>query len=295
MKRTAPQHLIPIAIISSVFLLMASCNIFNPTGSGRTVELNTKAKLIEAENYLRDGNNGNAEKLFNEVISEDSTLSKAYFGLAKAIFRKNEIDPLLLIELVDSFEDENPLQAAVNVSSRLPEENVEGVLLTRQALSRLIYRDSLQRIWNDSGIATPPYEEKDYPLTDGIITANRILIDYQILVAIETFNQLFDLALGIDCIPFIDEGCDFTQSALYQKALNSLPDREELIEQLYAMSDNFEEIALIAANMLDLDENGIIQYDGSTVIVDETLQEYITSADSLVNQFLDENLLNLGQ
>lgn len=294
-RRIRLFRLLQFAVVAA---FVAGCNIFNPSGSGATGELSIDAKMIEAENMLRKEENGKAARLFGEVLASDSSRSKAYFGLAKATMRIYEIEPKILLEFLDLFNDqEDPLAAAINLATTLHHRVINGMIATKEILEPLITRDSLQLIWEKEKRTVSPYNSSHYPLSDRVISGRRISIDYQILLAAETFvwmnrlkEEIFDAQRTdfLDCIPFVDEGCEFDPERLLEQAKNDTTLQKNLVEELTILTENIDQLTELTTGMLDLNTSGLLSEEMSTQVSDELIQIRLNETDSLLTDYLDQ-------
>lgn len=262
-RKTAKRAAAPVACI----LLLAGCNLFNPTGSHKASDLNDSAKLIEAENLLRDKKNSKAAQLYREVIESDSTRSKAYFGLAKAQLRMHGVGADYVLEFVQTFDDangKNPFLAATRHMRKVDPDKMAGIELAHGTLSKLARRDTLQARWAATGVPEEGYKAGDYPLTDGVVRYARIELDMELLVATQLFWQISRVSDGMgECVPFVDPACDLSQSKLFQSAIADTGLRDTANMIIGAIARNLDEIGNLSIDMLNASRDGVIGVDSN--------------------------------
>ena len=257
-RKTAQRAAAPIACI----LLLAGCNIFNPTGSGKTSDLGNNAKLIEAENLLRDKENSKAAQLYREVIESDSTKSKAYFGLAKAQLRMHDVDAPYVLEFIKTFDEngeQHPFLTATKHMRTVDENQIAGIELAHATLGVLARRDTLQQRFELDGTVARGYSASDYPLSDRIITYSRISLDIELLAASKVFNDLSKISVGIEtCVPFVDQDCDLGEATLFKDAIEDTALQDSVNQILERITANLDELEFLSLDMLNANHEGVI-------------------------------------
>ena len=255
------------AALAAGCLLLAGCNLFNPTGGHKASDLNDSAKLIEAENLLRDKKDSKAAQLYREVIESDSTRSKAYFGLAKAQLRMHDVGADYVLEFVQTFDDangKNPFLAATRHMRKVDPEKMAGIELAHGTLSKLARRDTLQARYLETGVPAEGYKDADYPLTDGVVRYARVELDMQLLGATQLFWEISRVTDGMDeCVPFVDPACDLSQSRLFQAAVADTGLRDTANMVVDAIARHLDEIGNLSIDMLNASRDGVIGVDST--------------------------------
>ena len=269
-------------------LLLAGCNLFNPTGEHQASDLSDDAKMIEAEKLLRDKENAKAAQLYREIIASDSTRSKAYFGLAKTQLRMHGVGADYVLEFVQTFDEKdgkNPFLAATKHMRRVDLEKIKGMELAHATLSQLIRRDTLQTRHERTGEIAEGYKASSYPLVDGIVGKARVELDAELLAATQLFWELSRISEGMDeCVPFVDPACDLSQSKLLKAAIADTGLRDTANMGIGAIARHLEEIGNLSIDMLNASRDGVIGVDSTiadmgTSVIQSTVDTMKTFAD----------------
>lgn len=204
-------------------LVVAGCNIFNPSGAGDPGETNLNQ---QGEEYFRRGQYAKAMQAFERAIAKDSTNSMAYYGYAKSAVQFYKLDKIGVINDVEATAKEPASFAFLQHSDSLLTLRLQASFHVRRVLGLLTDRDSLTRWYNyltDSSANVPGTDDYDslytqrrdfisqylvyasfpdstryrrpgsFPLTDFRMPARNILIDYTALELLYTITRLYDL------------------------------------------------------------------------------------------------------
>ena len=120
-------------------LLLAGCNIFNPSDDVSVDTSDASMLTYEGQNRFRDGEYQNAANYFKNAIKDDSTKSEAWFGLSKANLYLYCESPFNLIDNLDTDAD-IPL---MNLDSAEVAMYFKAVNSSLIPLRELVRRDSL--------------------------------------------------------------------------------------------------------------------------------------------------------
>ncbi|HKP97710.1 MAG TPA: hypothetical protein VJ385_18355 [Fibrobacteria bacterium] len=201
-------------------LVLAACNVFNPSGEGDAGE-SLDAQLTDGENYFRAQDYKSAYETFAAAIAADSTNSMAYYGFAKATMRYWEVNASTLLTEVSKAQDKSGipfitaddwtvtryLQATSKVRQAL------GIMTSRDTLTRWYYyakdpagkaalKDPLaaKRIafindyWEKADKEYAGYHKKsEFPLSDLKMGYQRIIADFGFVELIYAVTHLRDL------------------------------------------------------------------------------------------------------
>jgi len=135
--------------LALAFLLVVSCNIFNPSG---TTTVNTKdadALISYAEKQFQKAAYTDAADYFRKAILADSTKSEAYFGLAKSGLRAAGANPLKLLSLVSSSTSTSGTNSVPFMNEGMEMQNIyyKGMQAVDTSLKPLVNRDTLTELW----------------------------------------------------------------------------------------------------------------------------------------------------
>jgi hypothetical protein len=201
-------------------LILAACNVFNPSGEGQTGE-SRNAQLTEGENQFRAQDYLTAQETFAAAIASDSTNSMAYYGYSKAVMRYWQVNASTLLTEVSKAQDKSGipfitaddwtitryLQATSRVRLAL------GIMTHRDTLTRWYYysldpastaarKDPLaaQRIafikayWEKADKGFKGYYRKsEFPLSDLRMASSKIIADFGFVELIYAVTHLRDL------------------------------------------------------------------------------------------------------
>lgn len=126
-------------VLAIAALLIVSCNLFNPDGTGETGG-DADALLIEAQNYFRNAEYTKAYELFSKVVAEDPKHSEGYLGMAKAGMRMRGVNPMNLLKYVNVDSNEVPFMNSDNADKNI---FYQGMRLVDSVLAPLAHRDTL--------------------------------------------------------------------------------------------------------------------------------------------------------
>jgi hypothetical protein len=209
-----------IGSIALISLVMASCNIFNPSGKGDGGET-TDAHLVKGEDLFRDREFGASMESFARAIEQDSTSSLAYYGYAKAALRHYGLNASTILAEVDSAKAKSSIPF-LDASSEKLTRYLQATSKVRRALGELTRRDTLTRWWNYSRDTSSRMARKDqllrkriqfiqgyiqkgesgqagyhaaakFPLIDGAIAFEKVVVDYGFIELLYTLVHLRDL------------------------------------------------------------------------------------------------------
>ncbi|MDB5050143.1 MAG: putative lipoprotein [Fibrobacteres bacterium] len=204
----------------SLGLILAACNVFNPSGEGDS-GTSDAAQLTDGENFFRAQDYKSAYETFAAAIASDSTSSMAYYGYSKSVMRYWEVNASTLLTEVSKAQDKSGipfitasdwditryLQATSKVRVAL------GTLTERDTLTRWYYyslnptdknaaKDPLaaQRIafmtdyWDKADKGYAGYHKKSqFPLSDLKMGYQKVIADFGFVELIYAVTHLRDL------------------------------------------------------------------------------------------------------
>lgn len=132
-------------------LTLSSCqNLFNPSGTNQSTDLNADGLIDYGNSFLRKGDNVSAQEQFKAAIELDSTKSEAYYGYAKATLRIGGFNPLVLASASSSLNDTESDDTFQIISDLVGDEigdSADEIKETTTILSVLMKRDSINSLW----------------------------------------------------------------------------------------------------------------------------------------------------
>ncbi|MBF0432185.1 MAG: hypothetical protein HQK83_12950 [Fibrobacteria bacterium] len=267
-----------LSLLTGAFIFTA-CNIFNPSGEG-TLPESTEGMVSVGQSRLKDQDWSGAMEAFGKAIEADSTNSLAYYGYAKAVRFKYNLNGLEMSkEFTDTSSGQIPFITLGNEDATM---YLKSSTLIKPVLSKLAKRDSLTRWFAlkdmdpvslytldpTSGMTrknfinnyltksgTPGYySEEDFPLSDGFINYEKILPDLTLITLVHTIMKIKDLnndtvineddniELVSDILSALDSGnVEDNISAIMNKILTDTAAQAQTIKDFNSALDNFSE------------------------------------------------------
>lgn len=201
-------------------LLVAGCNIFNPSGEGDGGDANPRA---EGEEYFRRGQYAKAMAAFERAIKADSSNSLAYYGYAKSAVFLYKLDRLGIFDDLQATSEDPSSFAFLQHEDSLLTLRMQAASKVRRVLGILTDRDTLTRWWrytfdstssearSDSNFAARrdfieaylaqqdavlPHGSRHrskFPLTDFRMPYKDVLVDFTAFEMLYTITRLYDL------------------------------------------------------------------------------------------------------
>lgn len=210
----------PVKSLTMLGLLVGGCNLFNPSGSGDGGG-STDAYLVEGENHFRDQDFEAAMSAFQKAIEQDSTSSLAYYGYAKAVLRHFRLNASTILAEVDEAKASKSIPFLDADNEKLT-RYLQATSKVRMAMSQMTRRDTLTRWWRYLSDTTSLAARKDsrltqrrafisgfltkgsdgepgyypsnrFPLTDGAIPFEKVVVDYGFVELLYALVHLRDL------------------------------------------------------------------------------------------------------
>jgi len=156
--------------------LVASCNLYNPGGTGSYPEGDPDALIDLGQRDLQALRFDQAWSRFAKALSLDSTKSMAYQGLAKAGMGRDSFSLSLLVDLagrVANVPDTAKLGVLATLSQSDLNRTYRPMMRTASIYQRLRHRDSLG-------------------LTDGVFPSRLIVNELNTILSTQTYFRLFD-------------------------------------------------------------------------------------------------------
>lgn len=202
-------------------LVLAACNVFNPSGDGDSGS-SVDAQLTDGENFFREQNYAASVTAFEKAIKLDSTNSMAYYGYAKAVMRKYNVNASTLLKEVSTAQEGNGLPF-IGAEDAVITSYLQATSRARKALAAMTLRDTLTRWYyytkdvnskpalNDSlsvvRIAAIKaywvkaelpgakgfYKKTQFPLSDLKMGSDKVIADFGFIELIYALTHLRDL------------------------------------------------------------------------------------------------------
>lgn len=260
--KTKIKFIKPLTLLL-MLLLIASCNLFNPTGSRTPSSSDADALILEGYLQYQKGNYEKASDMFEKAIKADSTKSEAWLGLAKSTLYEYEVNPFELIPYFKVDEGEIPF---MGVPDDFVTRYYEGISKTLSVIDELVHRDTLTSLYNaytrvteanDSLSASlVDFEEKygdkldQFPLSDKKIVFPNFSIGFGILSMADILISFKQATLGYTPDLFINQETgepEFDVDNLYNTALEDTSLISTFNESLLNLTENMD---ILAASIL---------------------------------------------
>ncbi len=137
-----------LLLLALALLAVASCNLFNPSGTTTVDKQDADALIAYAQKLYRQAAYADAAENYRLAIAADSTKSEAYFGLAKAGMRNAGANPMEILKFVGA-SDAGALPF-MNEAASFQNMYYRSMTAVDTALSPLIHRDTLTEFWEYS-------------------------------------------------------------------------------------------------------------------------------------------------
>lgn len=283
-----------------MLLLIASCNLFNPTGSRTPSSSDADALILEGYLQYQNGNYEKASDMFEKAIKADSTKSEAWLGLAKSTLYEYEVNPFELIPYFKVDEGEIPF---MGVPDDFVTRYYEGISKTLSVIDELVNRDTLTSLYNAYTKATEAndslsaslvdfgeeYGDKlnQFPLSDKKIVFPNFSIGFGILSMADILISFKQATLGYTPDLFINQETgepEFEVDNLYNSALEDSALISTFNESLLDLTDNMD---LLASSILPSvlswsnDSGAFLGGDSSEYVgnIEDALNEQIENLD----------------
>lgn len=308
-------------------LTLSSCqNLFNPSGTNQSTDLNADGLIDYGNSFLRKGDNVSAQEQFEAAIKLDSTKSEAYYGYAKATLRIGGFNPLVLASASSSLNDsesDDTFQIISDLVGNEIGESADEIKETTNILSELMRRDSINDLWLnyvafeedviiENGLAVGLDNEaalsfqrqdfilffNEYALKDSDPTYK--LTDFPIMdgkvskARVEPEFTLLTLVVSVNTVNEI--ASLLGDSTLFQ----SLAEGENLDLQNISKEDSEDFNTLIDAasedlSLINFDPNLLSNGDGTDTLSENEVQDLINEAgNTIIFYKLDDQVDNDG-
>jgi hypothetical protein len=201
-------------------LIVAACNVFNPSGEGEAGE-SGDAQLTDGENFFRMQDYKSAYETFEAAIKSDSTNSMAYYGYAKSVMRYWQVNASTLLTEVNKSKDKSGIPF-ITASDWDVTRYLQATSRTRLALAAMTTRDSLTRWYyyclhpTGKAAAEDPlaaqriafmtdywdkadkgykgyYQKSQFPISDLKMSSQKVIADFGFVELIYAVTHLRDL------------------------------------------------------------------------------------------------------
>ena len=201
-------------------LVLAACNVFNPSGEGET-GVSQEAQLTEGENQFRAQDYLTAQATFEAAITSDSSNSMAYYGYSKAVMRYWKVNASTLLTEVSKAQDKSGIPFITSDDWTIT-RYLQATSRVRRALGAMTHRDTLTRwyhytlnptstaalkdplaakriefmkgYWEKADKGFKGYYKKSaFPISDLKMTSSKIIADFGFVELIYAVTHLRDL------------------------------------------------------------------------------------------------------
>lgn len=278
-------------------LFVASCNLFNPTGSRTPSSSDPDALILEGYLYYQDGKYEKASNMFEKAIKADSTKSEAWLGLAKSTLYQYDVNPFELIPYFKVDENEIPFMAIPNDYINLYYNGISKTLL---AIHELVRRDTLTSLYLAYTNAVDNKEElsssladfkktygnklNQFPLSDKKIIFPNFAVGFGILAMADIMIQFRHATIDFSPSIFIDpetQEVEFDIDSLYSGALEDSLVISKFNESLLDLNQNID---ALSASILP----SVVNWsDDSGAFLDGDSLEYVAELEDALNEQID--------
>lgn len=274
------------ALAALIATSVVGCNIFNPGGKEHISDDDTDALVYEGYIDIQKSEYTRAAQNFSKAIKSDSSCSKAWYGLAKAVLNQYGLN---VFEMLKYSKTENN----TNGFMTMPDESVEkyrvGIDTVLKVLDQFIDRDTTNRTDKKIRFSTVANSYTILQLTNVAIlirkansdaetmfsydgSSNQIAIDWSSLHNLptdEAVQTVTSLAASAEALK-ADPDNTFPIFRSFLPGADTVPDDEfregslAVTDQIINMSDNLNEnpdraeVFIRAGNGIDDDGDGCI-------------------------------------
>ena len=308
MKRIKKLCLYAAIALSAGFV---GCNLFNPTESVNIDSDDTDALTYEGYIHFRNSEYSIARVYFERTLAVDSTISEAWYGLAKCILNQQKLNVFELLKYANNKDGQNALANMDSVTANHYIAAIDSVMLV---LDPFIQRDTTGRTDGKVTYKTISASYTVLHLTKAALLFNKsrqnltqmfqvttdplsINIDWSSLKelgesSVEMFETIGDIGQAIKADPsiaadviraYVPEADAFVKDSLLTLAAESMADY--MINASDAVTEN-EDAILTYTSVGDRMDS-----DGDGCIDEEILDYHDNDGDGLVDEDMRDNKL----
>ena len=285
---------------------IVGCNLFNPTESANIDSTDTDALTYEGYIHFRNAEYSLAREYFERTLAVDSTISDAWYGLAKSVLNQQKLNVFEMLKYANSKDGQSAFMTMDDSTANHYKSGIDSVM---KVLIPFIERDTTGR-------------------TDGKVTFKTISASYTVLhltkAAIMVRNNINDItglfsytdgAIDIDWSSLKDMGESsvelFGTLGDIGHAIQADPSIATQVIQTYVpeaalLSDSGLTLAteamasymITASEAVTSNENAILAYtsigdlmdgDGDGCVDEEIADNYDNDGDGLVDEDMRQN------
>jgi len=239
---------------------IAGCNLFNPTENADIADDDVDALTYEAYIHFRNAEYTIAREYFEKVLKADSTVSEAWYGLAKCVLNQQGLNVFEMLKYANSKDGQSAFLEMDDSTANHYKTAITAVL---EVLDPFIERDSTGR-------------------TDGKVTFKTISASYTVLhltkAAIMVRNNINDIT-GL--FSFSDGTMDIDWSSLKGMGESSV----EMFESMGDIGHAIKADPSIATEVLKsyVPEAALLSDSGLTVATEAMATYMITASEAVTS------------
>ena len=308
MKRIKKLCLYAAIALSAGFV---GCNLFNPTESVNIDSDDTEALTYEGYIHFRNAEYTLARVYFERTLAVDSSISEAWYGLAKCILNQQKLN---VFELLKYANNKDGQSALANMDSATANHYIAAIDSLMQVLDPFIQMDTTGRTDGKVTYKTISASYTVLHLTKAALLLNKsrqnltqmfqvttdplsINIDWSSMKelgesTVEMFETIGDIGQAIKADPsiaadviraYVPEADAFVKDSLLTLAAESMADY--MINASEAVTDNGD--AIISYTSV----GDMIDGDGDGCIDEEIMDYHDNDGDGLVDEDMRDNKL----
>ena len=308
MKRIKKLCLYAAIALSAGFV---GCNLFNPTESVNIDSDDTEALTYEGYIHFRNAEYTLARVYFERTLAVDSSISEAWYGLAKCILNQQKLN---VFELLKYANNKDGQSALANMDSATANHYIAAIDSVMQVLDPFIQMDTTGRTDGKVTYKTISASYTVLHLTKAALLLNKsrqnltqmfqvttdplsINIDWSSMKelgesTVEMFETIGDIGQAIKADPsiaadviraYVPEADAFVKDSLLTLAAESMADY--MINASEAVTDNGD--AIISYTSV----GDMIDGDGDGCIDEEIMDYHDNDGDGLVDEDMRDNKL----
>jgi hypothetical protein len=285
---------------------IVGCNLFNPTESANIESDDTDALIYEGYIHFRNAEYSLARVYFERSLAVDSTLSEAWYGLAKSVLNQQKLNVFEMLKYAKSKDGQS---AFMNMDDETADSYKAAIDSVMKVLDPFIDRDSTGRTDGKVTFNTISASYTVLHLTKAAIllrnnakdiskmfsvSGNNISLDWSSVKdmgeqAVELFDTFGDIGKAIKADPsvatevirtYVPEAVYFTDTAL-TSATEAMADLMVISSEAVAEKEDAILAFTSVGDMIDLDGDGCVD--------EEVFDGFDNDGDGLVDEDMRSN------
>ena len=249
-------------LCASAILAMgiAGCNLFNPTENANIADDDVDALTYEGYIHFRNAEYTIAREYFEKVLKADSSVSEAWYGLAKSVLNQQGLNVFEMLKYANSADGQS---AFLEMDDSTADHYTRAINAVMEVLNPFIERDTTGR-------------------TDGKVTFKTISASYTVLhltkAAIMVRNNINDIT-GL--FSYTDGAIDIDWSSLKDMGESSV----ELFETLGDIGHAIQADPSIATQVIQtyVPEAALLSDSGLTLATEAMASYMITASEAVTS------------